>query len=110
MMLENLLGLGITLLIAGVIYLIFRSKISVTKAFGYNYNIVFKNMTDFPELESDRELRKNLRIVAHTDDMYSVQSKLNDKTLKDYLMKTYQLQGNQVYVQPTQLSGAYGMM
>ena len=52
MMLENLLGLGITLLIAGVIYLIFRSKISVTKAFGYNYNIVFKNIPTFQSLKA----------------------------------------------------------
>lgn len=48
-----------------------------------------------------------LQIISHSkgNNVYTVLSKRNDKTLKELLMAEYQLQANQVAITPLQNAG-----
>lgn len=109
---EGIIGLVLVIGMTYAVYSAFKAKLWVTKTMGYDYYIQFKDLEKGIDLNRDKVLRQKVRIIANAEDQlsYSVQSKLNDKALKDYLIKTYNLQANQVVVQTEQLSGVLGMV
>ncbi|AUW96255.1 hypothetical protein [Streptococcus pluranimalium] len=94
----------------GILYLPARAMLKVNKKIGYNYSVKFLNVSDVPELKDDAQLRKYLRVVTHSDNAYVVQSKWNDKKLREYLMTNYHLTKQQIVVQSVQASGPLGML
>lgn len=102
-------------LIVGMFYGMYsavKAKIWVTKNLGYDYYIRFNYPGKIINLQKDSILLKQIKIVANSKDLssYSVQSKTNDKNLKNYLMKQYHLTDQQVVVQTEQFSGPLGMI
>lgn len=101
-----LVGLGGILMV----YLLVKAMLKANRKIGYNYVVKFSDVTQLPSLEDDSTLREHLRVVSHADNVYVVQSKWNDKKIKDYLVSKHDLEQNQVVVQSAQLSGAAGMI
>lgn len=103
------------ILIVGMFYGVYsaiKAKMWVTNNLGYHYYIHFKDTEKTINLQKDSILLKQVKIVANSKDLssYSVQSKMNDKKLKNYLMKQYFLTDQQVQVQTEQLSGPLGFI
>ena len=103
-----LIILVIALIVAGIYNV--RNQLWVSKTFGYDYVVVMKDGAKLPDLASNAYLKGKVRVVGSSDDTCSVQSHLNDVELKKILMADYHLSDEQVYIRPTQLSGAVGMM
>lgn len=103
-----LIILVIALIVAGIYNV--RNQLWVSKTFGYDYVVVMKDGAKLPDLASNANLKRKVRVVGSSDDTCSVQSHLNDVELKKILMADYHLSDEQVYIRPAQLSGAVGMM
>lgn len=95
--------------LVGLVYLPTRAMLKVNKKIGYNYSIRFIGVSDIPDLRSDDELRKHLRVVSQSKNTYVVQSRWNDCKLRDCLVTKYHLTKQQVIVQSVQASGPLGV-
>lgn len=87
-------------------------QIPATKMRGYNYSIHFKNIEKPIELAENETVMKDINIISHPkgDNIYTVQSQINDKAIKDLLTAEYNLEANQVAVTSLQNSGPLGAM
>lgn len=86
---------------------LFKGMAKATKTRGYNYTIHFVNTDKEIELTDNSRVMALLQIISHSkgNNVYTVLSKRNDKTLKELLMAEYQLQANQVAITPLQNAG-----
>lgn len=101
---------GIFLVIYAV-YQATKSMLFVSKTYGYNYLIRFQKIEDIPDLKANKRFHRKFRVVSHSSKgVYTVQSKWNDRELKDNIIKAYGLDNNQVIVQSLQVSGPGGMI
>lgn len=101
---------GIFLVIYAV-YQATKSMLYVSKTYAYNYLIRFQKIEDIPDLNANKRFHRKFRVVSHTSkSIYTVQSKWNDRELKDNIIKAYGLDNNQVIVQSLQVSGPGGMI
>ena len=101
---------GIFLVIYAV-YQATKSMLYVSKTYGYNYLIRFQKIEDFLDLKANKRFHRKFRVVSHSSKgVYTVQSKWNDRELKDNIIKAYGLDNNQVIVQSLQVSGPGGMI
>ncbi|AXQ78620.1 hypothetical protein DDV21_005775 [Streptococcus chenjunshii] len=96
--------------IIAVAFWVVRSMLFATRFRGYNYIVRFKDIDAVPDIAQNANLRKKLRVVSHSGDVYFVQAQINDAKIKEILLTDYHLSAGQVVVQTTQLSGGVGVL
>lgn len=62
------------------------------------YAITFNNVDKLPDLEMDEEVMSHIDITLKNTNSYVVASDINDKSLKELLMSTFDLKASQVFV------------
>lgn len=91
--------IGFAFLVA-LVYFPFKGNIDAAKAVGALYVVSFHDVDRAIDLKENKKLVGKVRIVSKTSDgnSYNVQSKMKDKSLREFLMQEYGLTKHQVVV------------
>ena len=78
----------------------FKGKINTAKTVEALYVVSFHDVGHPIDLKENKKLVGKVRIVSKTSrgNSYNVQSKMNDKTLREFLMQEYGLNKHQMVV------------
>lgn len=98
--LELFFGLVDLAFLAAFVYFSFKGNIDTVKAVGALYVVSFHDVDYQINLTEKKKPVGKVRIVSKTsnDNSYNVQSKMNDKILREFLMQEYGLNKHQVVV------------
>lgn len=110
---ELVLQILVFVLFIAIVYFMissaFKGMSKATKISGYSY-VIKLNTEKEVDLAKNSVLLKNIKIISHApgSDIYSVKSKINDKSLRESIKKEYNLSNQEVSVTSLQVSGTLG--
>lgn len=98
--LELFFGLVDLAFLAAFVYFPFKGNIDTVKAVGALYVVSYRDVDYQIDLTEKKKRVGKVRIVSKTsnDNSYNVQSKMNNKILREFLMQEYGLNKHQVVV------------
>ncbi|MFI3593826.1 hypothetical protein VBI23_00500 [Streptococcus uberis] len=98
--LELFFGLVDLAFLAAFVYFSFMGNIDTVKVVGVLYVVSFLDVDYQIDLTEKKKRVGKVRIVSKTsnDNSYNVQSKMNNKILREFLMQEYGLNKHQVVV------------